>query len=205
MRWPDISGLLRRADRIRLAWTDALVGTRAGLRKVALFGFLESTFVPMPLEAVTVPLMLQRPDRAHRVALALWLGAILGAAAFYLLGRALFNPVVAPILGAMDMRRDFDALAETLSGHNLFWTVFLISIAPAPLQLATLGAGFVKGDPTIFMAAIALSRGLRYFGVAWLCRRFGLRFAALGRGTATQFIAIAAALAAIWLVYRLLT
>lgn len=206
MTWrSNFRGGLQRADRVRLSWSDALVNTTAGLRHVALFGFLESTVLPAPLEAITVPLMLHRPDRAYRVALALWCGLMIGAVIFYMLGRALYEPVVEPVLGALGMQQDFDLLADKLSGSSLFWTIFLISIAPAPMQLATLGAGFLRADPATFVAAVALSRAIRYFGAAWLCRVAGTRLGLLRRGTILPVAALAATLAAIWLIYRLLT
>lgn len=201
-RLPDLREPLRRADRIRLSWSESLVGTASGLRMVALFGFLESTVLPAPLEAITVPLMLHRPGRAYRVAAALWIGLILGALSFYLLGRALYEPAVGPILDMLDLQRDFERLADRLTGQHLFWVLFLASLAPTPLQLATLGAGFVKADPVVFLTAVAAARAIRYFGVAWLCRVFGTRFGLLRGGTALQYAALALALVVIWLILR---
>jgi len=44
-----------------------------------------------------------------------------------------------------------------------------------PLQLVTLGAGLMHGNILVFAIAVALSRGIRYFGLAFLSRALGPR------------------------------
>ena len=136
----------------------------------------ESTVVPVPLEAILIPLMLAFPRRAWWIAGSALVGSILGASLFYLLGNLLFEPVVQPLLQRFGLEQDYQQVVEQMSnGSEFFWAVFLISLGPAPLQLATLGAGASELSFTVFLVAIVLSRGIRYFGTALLCALLGER------------------------------
>ncbi len=157
-------------------WTSRLSRNKRGL---AALSFAESTVVPIPLETIVVPLMVGHPRRALRIALAIWLGCIVGATLFYGVSFLLADPVVHPVLNAIGLEDDFRKISQDLSGEGFFWTIFLVSFSPVPMQLATLGAGTVGGNPVVFIAAIALSRGLRYFGLAILAQLVGERIAHL--------------------------
>jgi membrane protein YqaA with SNARE-associated domain len=163
------------ADR-RGTWTGRLARHRSGL---AALSFAESTVVPIPLETVVAPLMVGHHRHAATIALSIWLGCLAGAALFYGVGLWLFDPLVRPVLDRLDLTGDFETLTTELDGGGLFWTVFLVSFSPAPMQLATLGAGAVEGGFAPFLAAIAASRGIRYFGLALLARILGPRVAEL--------------------------
>ena len=156
------------------SWTERLARHRSGL---AALSFAESTVVPIPLETIVAPLMVGHHRHATTIALAIWLGCLAGALLFYGLGLWLFDPVVRPALDWLGLLEDFEEMSADLEQSGFFWTVFLVSFLPAPMQLATLGAGAVGGSLPVFLAAIAASRGLRYFGLALLARLVGPRIA----------------------------
>ncbi len=181
-------------------WTSRLSRSTGGL---AALSFAESTVVPVPLETIVVPLMVGHPRRALKIALAIWLGCVVGATLFYLLGLLLADPLVHPVLGAVGLEDDFQKVADDLSGGGFFWTIFVVSFSPVPMQLATLGAGTVGGNPLVFIAAIALSRGLRYFGLAILAQLVGTRIAHLKIPKGWLVAGIAVLLLAGWGVMQL--
>ena len=185
-----------------VAWTRRLVSGEAGLRSLALASFLESTVAPVPLETLVAPLMAARPERAWRIAGAILAGCLVGALMFYLLALWLFEPLVAPALQALGLA---DALAEVrarMSDADVFWVVFVVSLTPAPFQLATLGAGAAGAPAPVFMAAVASSRAIRYFGLAWLARRFGPQAARLAGGRRRLLIGGAALLLGLYALFR---
>lgn len=153
-------------------WMTRLSRHRTGL---AALSFGESTVVPVPLEALVVPLMVGHPKRALTIATAIWIGCLVGASLFFFLALWLADPVVMPALDSLGLNDEFDRMRERLDAEGLFWTVFLVSLLPAPMQFATLGAGAAGGNFLVFFAAIALSRGLRYFGLAILAQLIGER------------------------------
>lgn len=157
-------------------WTYRLARHRTGLGALS---FAESTVVPIPLEAVVVPLMIGHPKRSLSIAVTIWLGCLVGASLFYFVGLWLRDPVVLPVIEWLGLSRSFADMTGNLDGSGLFWTVFLVSFSPAPMQLATLGTGAVGGNFVVFLAAIAASRGLRYFGMAILTQLLGERIARL--------------------------
>lgn len=157
---------------------DDVLGRLARHRTgLATMSFAESTVVPIPLETVVAPLMVGHPKQSLKIATAIWIGCLLGAITFYLAGAWLAEPVVRPALEALGLEQGFTDMSQKLDGDGLFWTVFLVSFSPAPMQFATLGAGAIKGNFVVFLSAIALSRGVRYFGLAVLAQIVGPRIA----------------------------
>lgn len=184
-------------------WVTSLAGSRLG---IGLLSALESTIVPIPFEAILVPLMVSHPGRSWAIALAAWLGSVVGATLFYFLGLWLYDPVVAPALAALGLEASFEAVRARLEeGSSLFLAVLLISISPAPMQLATLGAGAVGGSLPVFIAAIAVSRGLRYFGLALLARRLGERLERMRVRRLWVLLGTLAVLGVGWALYQSLT
>lgn len=182
-------------DRKTRNWTDRLARHRTGL---AAMSFAESTVVPIPLETVVAPLMVGQHRHATTIAASIWIGCLMGAALFYGVGLWLADPVVRPVLDWLGLLDGFNDMSENLDSDSLFWTVFLVSFSPAPMQFATLGAGTVQGNFLVFLGAIAASRGLRYFGLAVLAKLFGPRIAELNIPTGRLVLGFAAVALAIW-------
>lgn len=181
-------------------WTARLARHRTGL---AALSFAESTLVPIPLETIVAPLMVGHHRHAWTISLAIWIGCLAGATLFYFVGLWLAEPVVQPALEWVGLRDDFAGMTADLDREGLFWTVFLVSFSPAPMQLATLGAGTVGGNFAVFLAAIAASRGLRYFGLAALASLFGPRIAGFGLPKTRIVLIVFALLAAGWIGMRI--
>lgn len=184
---------------------DSLAREEAGKRRLAALSFLESTVVPIPLETVVAPLMAAHPGRAYKIAGAIFVGCLVGAGLFYAVAAALFDPVVAPALDRLGLLGAFEDMRARLTGEGFFWAVFLVSLTPAPFQLATLGAGAVKGSAVVFMLAVAASRGIRYFGMAWLARRFGPKLIEAAGGRTNLVVKGGAALIALYVVVALVS
>ncbi len=150
-----------------------LANSRLG---IGALSFGESTVLPIPLEAIMVPLMVGYPRRAWGIALSALIGCLIGSSLFFALGNLLFEPVVQPLLAHFGMTQSYETTVARLSeGSGYFWAIFLISLGPAPLQLATLGAGASEQSFFIFLLAIAMSRAIRYFGTALACALLGER------------------------------
>ena len=60
--------------------------------------------------------------------------------------------------------------------------VFLISIAPVPMQIAALAAGAASYPVWLFLIAIIVSRALRYYGLWLLVLGFGVGIARIFEG-----------------------
>jgi membrane protein YqaA with SNARE-associated domain len=186
-------------------WSERLVSEDSGKRTLAFASFLESTIVPIPLEALVAPLMVAHPRHAWRIALAILLGCLAGALLFYFVALWLFDPVVRPALESLGLMEAFEAARSRLGESGLFWAIFLVSASPVPFQLATLGAGAVGGNVFVFMAAVATSRALRYYGLAALARLLGPRIQRWAGGKRQLVLGGILLLLAIWGLATLLT
>ena len=71
--------------------TRQFIESKNMLGGITIASFLESTIVPIPLEAVLVPLMQARREKLWQIALMATLGCIVGALFGYALGYYLFD------------------------------------------------------------------------------------------------------------------
>jgi len=142
-------------------------------RQFGVLAFLEASIIPMPIEVITAPFMIAYPKRAFKMAWSMWIGCMIASALFYALGFLLYEPVVQPALSALGVDESFNAIQDQFTMNGLFWSVLTMGLLPMPLQFATLGAGLMQGNVIVFALAVAISRGLRYFGLAALSRFVG--------------------------------
>ena len=146
---------------------DAWLHSRWMMPTLGVASFLESIIVPIPLEAILVPLMQARRERLWWLAVVALVGCILGAVVGYYVGYGLMNTAgewVVQQLGAQDqMEQAREAMSE-----NGFWFIMSVSVIPVPFQIAMLAAGATGYPIGLYLLATLISRGVRYFGLAAL-------------------------------------
>lgn len=154
---------------------NALARTRWGLFWLGLISFLESTIIPMATEPLVAPIM-ATSRRPYTIATTILVGCILGALAGYGLGWVLSEPVIAPLVERFGWTADYQYIIGQLKNEKLwigFWAVFLVGLTPFPFQIGTVGAGVAGFSLPLFVLAVAISRFIRYFGVALLADILG--------------------------------
>ncbi len=152
----------------------ALLQSRWAFLWLFVLSFLENTVVLIAIEPLFVPAMLAKRSQALLIAAALLAGCLAGALCTYALASALFEPYFAPALERFGWMDRFEDMQELLK-ENGFSTLIGIGITPVPFQLGTVGAGLVGYSLPLFILAILIGRGVRYFGLAllviWIGRR----------------------------------
>ncbi len=156
---------------------------------LAVASFLESIIVPIPLEAVLVPLMQKRRDRLWLLATVALAGCIAGAAVGYYVGYGFMQTAGLWFVEQTGQQDTFDQ-ATGLMERQGFWFVMTVSVLPIPFQIAMLAAGATGFSFALFMLATAISRGLRYFGLAVLVWWMGDKAEAFARKHKKSTIAI---------------
>ena len=146
------------------------------VRALGLASLLESSVLPLPIEAALVPAMLGWPGRLWQMAGAVLAGCLAGSLACYLVGAFLLEPVAAPLFELMGLADVFEAAKARLRERGIM-AVLLVGLSPLPLPLATVGAGAVGLNIFLALGTVAASRAARYFGLALLVRLFGQPFA----------------------------
>ncbi len=147
--------------------TKKWIHSKHMLKSITFASFLESTIVPVPLEALLVPLMQARRDKIWLIALFATLGCMLGALFGYALGYYLFDMLGQWIISTFSSPEQFQEIKLQMQEKG-FWFVLTLGIVPIPFQIAMLAAGATHYSLTLFILATAIARAIRYFGLAVL-------------------------------------
>ena len=139
---------------------------------LAAIAFAESSFFPIPPDALLVPMALARPDRAWRLALVCTLASVAGGALGYLIGYAVFDQLARPLIALYGYGPRFAAFQALYAQYGL-WIILIKGLTPIPYKIVTIASGAAHFDFAVFMAASVATRGARFFAVAALLRFFG--------------------------------
>jgi membrane protein YqaA with SNARE-associated domain len=150
----------------------ALAGHRRAALWLALVSFAESSFFPIPPDALLVPMVLARRDRVWRLAFVCTAASVVGGALGYLIGYALFDVLATPILRAYHYEDAFAAFQAKYAEWGL-WVILIKGLTPIPYKIVTIASGAARFDFGLFMLASIATRGLRFFAVAALLRVYG--------------------------------
>lgn len=145
--------------------TRNFIESKHMLSGITIASFLESTIVPIPLEAVMVPLMQAQREKLWLIALMATLGCVVGALFGYALGYYLFDAVGDWVISAFSSPEQFENVKQKMHNQG-FWFVITLGIVPIPFQIAMLAAGATKYSLGLFLLASAIARSIRYFGLA---------------------------------------
>ncbi len=139
---------------------------------LAAVSFAESSFFPIPPDALLIPMALARPDRALWYALITTVASVLGGMFGYLIGYALFEQVARPLLALYHYEAAYAAFQERFAQVGL-WIILIKGLLPIPYKIITIASGAAKFDFATFVAASIATRGVRFFLWAVLLRLFG--------------------------------
>lgn len=142
---------------------------------VALFALavLESSFLPIPLDALFLPLSLARPRRAILNACICVIGSTIGALAGYFIGALLFDVIGSPIVEYFGWGQVFDRILLQYREHAWYALVFA-GFTPIPFEVFTYSAGFNYAvEMSTFFPAVIVGRTIRFLPVGILLFVFG--------------------------------
>jgi membrane protein YqaA with SNARE-associated domain len=152
--------------------TLALAASPRALWWLAAVAFAESSFFPIPPDALLIPMALARPDRAWRFAAVCTVASVVGGALGYLIGYAVFDQLARPLIDFYGYSDRFAAFQDLYARYGL-WLILIKGLTPIPYKIVTIASGAAKFNFTVFMLASAATRGARFFIVAALLRFFG--------------------------------
>lgn len=145
--------------------TRNFIDSKHMLSGITVASFLESTIVPIPLEAVMVPLMQARREKLWLIALMATIGCIVGAIFGYAMGYYLFDLIGDWVINSFSSAEQFETVKQKMQEQG-FWFVMTLGIVPIPFQIAMLAAGATKYSLALFLLATTIARSIRYFGLA---------------------------------------
>ena len=159
-------GPRRKRDRAK-AVGKRLAESRRAQPLLVWLSFLEATLVPIPLEAVLVPYMLLRREMVWRIAALALAGFLIASVLGYALGAVAFDTAGVWLIESAGWQDGLNQ-ARALFDRYGFWALVLIGVTPVPSQIAMLLGGALDYPLPWFVAAMGLSRAIRYFGLAAL-------------------------------------
>lgn len=142
-------------------------------RVLFAMSFAESSFFPLPPDLLLGPMAAARPERWARYALTCTIASVLGGLLGYAIGMFLMDSLGQGILAFFGYAGDRYAALEAQYARYGLWVILIKGLTPIPYKLVTIASGALHFSLPMFVAASIVTRGARFFLVAWLFQRFG--------------------------------
>jgi membrane protein YqaA with SNARE-associated domain len=149
-------------------WVMHWAQTPYGGLALFLLAFCESSFFPIPPDALLIPLCMANPPMSLWYAVLCSLGSVFGGIFGYGLGRIGGRPLLERWVSVERI--------QLVQRHYQRWDVWAVAVAgftPIPYKVFTISAGVFLLDFIRFVIASILSRSARFFLVAGLFYFFG--------------------------------
>ena len=140
--------------------------------------FAESSFFPVPPDVMLVPMSLARPDRAWFFATLCTITSVAGGMLGYAIGAILYDSVGQWLIHLYGYGDKVEAFREAYARWGA-WIILLKGLTPIPYKIVTITSGFAGYDVALFVLFSAITRGARFFLLAFLLSRYGLRVRAI--------------------------
>lgn len=171
---PPRNGLFDRFYR----WTIGLAQSRHAPLALGAIAFAESSFFPIPPDALLIPMSIAKPRSAWAYALICTIGSVLGAMLGYAIGALLYDTAghwLIQLYGYGDK-------IATMRAFYAKWgalAILIKGLTPIPFKLVTIVSGLMGYNFSLFVVLAAITRGARFFIVAVLMRFYGAQINAL--------------------------
>ena len=151
----------------------------AGHKKSKFFlgfiSFIESFIFPIPPDVLIIPMTIAKRQEWIKIALIATIGSVLGACLGYFIGYVFFNEIGIKIFEFYGVDPSFWKNKVSSEGGVIAW-ITLLAIAgfsPVPFKLLTISSGFIHFNIVYFVIISLLTRGSRFFLIAFLIGNFG--------------------------------
>ena len=153
-------------------WCISAAGKPHAAWIMGAVSFVESSFFPVPPDAMLIPMVLSRPDKAWSYATLCTLTSVAGGLLGYFIGAVLYDSVghwLIQLYGYGDKVEGFREAYARYGG----WIILLKGLTPIPYKIVTIASGFAGYNLLAFVGLSVVARGMRFFLVAFLLHRYG--------------------------------
>tara|TARA_B110000014_G_C19986583_1_gene510904 strand:+ start:105 stop:701 length:597 start_codon:yes stop_codon:yes gene_type:complete len=143
---------------------------------LAFISFLESFIFPIPTDVMIIPMVISKRNNFLKISLIAIIFSVLGALVGYLIGYLFFNEIgvkIFEVFGAENANIFKDKLASEKGLLSGIIILFIAGFTPLPFKIITISSGFVSFNILFFIIICFISRGLRFFLVAYLTYKYG--------------------------------
>jgi len=153
-----------------------LAGHKKSKSFLGFISFIESFIFPIPPDVLIIPMTIAKKKEWFRIALIATIFSVLGACLGYLIGFIFFNEIGVRIFELYGVDNTSFLKDKVSSEGGVIAWVTLLAIAgftPVPFKLLTITSGFVNFNIFYFVIISAITRGSRFFIIAFLVGNFG--------------------------------
>lgn len=155
-------------------WTLKWAGSRQAPVALGAVSFVESSVFPIPADVLFIPMCLARPDRAMRYALIATVTSVLGGIMGWAIGFYAFDLIARPLLEAYGKMAAFEDLKASTGDSAILAMLVTSGLSHVPpMKVVTILSGVIAFDLKLFVLSAIVARGARFYGLAWLLRRYG--------------------------------
>ena len=153
-----------------------LAGHKSSKFFLGVISFIESFIFPIPPDVLIIPMTIAKRHDWLKIALIATICSVLGACFGYFIGYVFFNEIGVKIfeLYGVDNTSFLKDKVSSEGGVVAWMTLLAIAgFSPVPFKLLTITSGFVHFNFLYFIIISFLTRGLRFFLIAFLIGNFG--------------------------------
>ena len=157
-----------------------LAGHKSSKFYLAILSFAESSFFPIPPDIMVVPMVIAKKNDYLKIFFIATLFSALGGLLGYFIGSLFTDKAILLIelYGYEEQVLELKNQLSSKSGAYSIWlgSLFLAGFTPLPFKLFTITSGIINFNIFIFFFICLVSRGLRFFVVAYFSSKFGKAF-----------------------------
>lgn len=152
--------------------TIALASKPHAMWAMGAVSFTESSFFPIPPDALLIPMVLARPDRGWTIASVCTAASVLGGILGYAIGYFLYETLGQWLINLYGMQQAGQEFRAAFAAYGL-WVILIKGLTPIPYKLVTIVSGAAAFDIWVFIGASIVTRGVRFFAEVALLKIFG--------------------------------
>ena len=155
-------------------WCVAAAYRPAAAWIMGTISFVESSFFPIPPDAMLIPMSLARPEKAYSYAFLCTWTSVAGGILGYAIGALLYDSVGQWLISFYGLGAEVDAFKEYYAKWGAL-IILLKGLTPIPYKLVTITSGFAGYNLLLFIIFSIITRGARFYVLAFLLHRYGDR------------------------------
>jgi membrane protein YqaA with SNARE-associated domain len=159
-------------------WCIGAAGKPYASWLLGIVSFLESSFFPVPPDAMLIPMSLARPDKAFFYATVCTVTSVAGGILGYVIGAALYDSVGQWLIHLYGYDQKAEAFRHAYREYGA-WIILLKGLTPIPYKIVTITSGLAAYPILPFIALSIVARGMRFYLVAFLIHRYGMQARAI--------------------------
>jgi membrane protein YqaA with SNARE-associated domain len=133
---------------------------------------IEPCLIPIPPDALLIPMILAKREKAYQYALICTVGSVLGGLIGYGIGALGMATVGQWIVDTYHLESAFETFRHGFRKWGM-WIILAKGLTPIPFILVSVASGLTHLNIGIFIFSATLTRGGRFFLEAFLIRKFG--------------------------------